>query len=153
MKIIQAEATEIGYRPPIQTWTMDFVPKGYVSLDDGVDTRIYYNAMGFVELILENGIVTGMTANEAAYQAYLAALPPEEVSDPVGQRERAYEEERLVEWPEGGGTYLTVTEAAQQWQYYAAEGNTANTVRLQELIAAAKAVIRERYPDAPADVG
>ena len=42
---------------------------------------------------------------------------------------------------------LTVTEAAQQWQYYAAEGNTAKTDKLTALIAEAKATIREKYPD------
>lgn len=59
-------------------------------------------------------------------------------------REQAYNSDPCVPWD---GSMLTVTEAAQLWQYYAAEGNTDKTDELTALIAAAKAEIRERWPE------
>lgn len=59
-------------------------------------------------------------------------------------REEAYNTQAIIEWH---GEMLTVTKAAQQWQYYAAEGNTEKTDELTALIAAAKQTIREQYPD------
>ena len=63
---------------------------------------------------------------------------------PAEQREAAYNSDAVIEW---GGDMLTVTQAAQQWEYYAAEGNADKTAALSTLIAAAKAEIREKYPD------
>lgn len=63
---------------------------------------------------------------------------------PAEQRERAYDTEPCVAW---GGEMLTVTQAAQQWAYYSAEGNAAKTDALTALIAAEKEKIREKYPD------
>lgn len=65
------------------------------------------------------------------------------VSNPSEQRETAYNTQPLIEWD---GETLTVTQAAQKWQYYAAEGST-RADELQALIAAAKQTIREQYPD------
>ena len=62
---------------------------------------------------------------------------------PAQQREEAYNTQPLVEWD---GDMLTVTQAAQKWQYYAAEGS-AKADELQTLITAAKQTIREQYPD------
>ena len=63
---------------------------------------------------------------------------------PAEQRERAYDTEPCVVWD---GDMLTVTQAAQQWAYYAAEGNTAKTDAITALIAAAKEKIRAEWPD------
>ena len=62
---------------------------------------------------------------------------------PAQQREETYNTQPIVEWE---GEKLTVTQAAQKWQYYAAEGST-KANELQVLIAAAKQTIREQYPD------
>ncbi len=62
---------------------------------------------------------------------------------PSEQREAAYNTQAVVEWD---SCLLTVTEAAQLWQYYAAEGNE-KAAQLQDLIAAAKQTIREQFPD------
>lgn len=70
-------------------------------------------------------------------------LPEEPTLTPAEQREAAYNTAKIIPWE--GGT-ITVTEAAQLWQYYAAEGNP-KAEQLQALIAAAKAEIREEYPD------
>ena len=59
-------------------------------------------------------------------------------------REEAYNTQTIIEFD---NSMLTVTEASQKWQYYAAEGNTTKTDELTALIAEAKASIREQYPD------
>lgn len=59
-------------------------------------------------------------------------------------RENAYNTKQVVEWD---GAVITVTEASNKWQYYAAEGNTEKAGKLTELIAEAKASIRKQYPD------
>ena len=63
---------------------------------------------------------------------------------PASWREQAYNTIPCVSF---GGAMLTVTQAAQQWAYYAAEGRTDKTDALTALIAAAKQSIREQYPD------
>ena len=62
----------------------------------------------------------------------------------AGKREKAYNTETVIAWE---GELITVTEASQLWQYYAAEGNTTKTGELTALIAEAKASIREQYQD------
>ncbi len=96
---------------------------------------VFFEYNGFV--IIRDGVVT---PNIEAWEAWKTSLPE---ANPAKQREEAYNTEKIIEW-EGG--LLTVTEAAQLWQYYAAEGSDqANT--LTDLIAEAKAAIREKYPD------
>lgn len=65
--------------------------------------------------------------------------------NPAQQREEAYNTQAVIEW---GNDMLTVTQAAQLWQYYAAEGDYEKTDELTGQIAAAKQTIREQYPDA-----
>lgn len=62
---------------------------------------------------------------------------------PAQLREAVYNTDPVIEWE---GESLTVTQAAQKWQYYASEGNDKATT-LQTLIAEAKAAIRAKYPD------
>lgn len=75
MMIIKREANEAGYRPPMLTWAGAILPDGFVQISDTVDTSIYYHAMGFLDLVAENDIVTSMTANSEAYQTYLDGIP------------------------------------------------------------------------------
>lgn len=70
-------------------------------------------------------------------------LPALETPSPIQQREEAYNTQPIIEWD---GEALTVTQAAQKWQYYAAEGSQ-KADELQVLISAAKESIREQYPD------
>ena len=58
-------------------------------------------------------------------------------------REEAYNTEKVIDW---NGEMITVTEASQLWQYYAAEGSV-KAEELQIFISEAKATIREKYPD------
>ena len=62
---------------------------------------------------------------------------------PSQMREEAYNTEKIISWD---GDLITVTEASQKWQYYAAEGSEKANA-LQSLIAEAKAEIRAKYPD------
>ena len=72
--------------------------------------------------------------------------PPSPVPEltPAQKREQTYNTEPIIEWE---GAYLTVTEAAQKWSYYAAEGDITKTQALTAKIAEAKQSIREKYPD------
>lgn len=80
---------------------------------------------------------------------YVPAMPPENLNTiviveiPSEQREKAYNTDAIIEWD---GKIITVTQAAQLWQYYAAEGND-KAVQLTTLISKAKQTIREMYPD------
>lgn len=69
---------------------------------------------------------------------YAPIIPPAQL------RENAYNTQAVIAWD---GEMLTVTEASQKWQYYAAEGNTDKTDELTALIAEAKSSIREQFPD------
>ena len=71
-------------------------------------------------------------------------LPDAPTLSPADQRETAYNTEKIIPWE---GDYITVTEAAQKWQYYAAEGSI-KAYDLQSLIVKAKEEIREKYPNA-----
>lgn len=96
--------------------------------------------------ICENGIMRDMTAEEiAAMEAEVALIAAENAKvPPAVHREQAYNTDSIIPW---GGEHITVTEAAQKWQYYAAEGNTEKMDALTAIIAAAKADIRAKYPD------
>ena len=76
------------------------------------------------------------------YGKYLAQAEANEKSATL-LRELAYNTEKTVTF---GGETMTVTEAAQLWQYYAAENNE-KANELSHLIAIEKKNIREKYPD------
>ena len=101
-----------------------------------------------------DGVIENIIVADEAFAEEIGALPYYEGAEigtayappgltPAEKREEAYNTEAIIEY---AGEMLTVTEAAQLWQYYAAEGN-AKADQLTVLIAAAKATIREKYPD------
>lgn len=115
--------------------------RGEIALPDSLLDR-YIATMGFAVLTLDGDTVVGIERNDDAYAAYIAEHPAY-AQTPAEQREEAYNTEHCISFD---GKMLTVTEAAQLWQYYAAEGNDkANT--LTDLIASAKEEIREKYKD------
>lgn len=87
MNIIQSEPNPRGSRPPIQTWSGPVPPAGYIEVPAGVDTSAMQTHAGFVDLTVEGGVVTDITGDDAAYQAYLESLPPE-VPEPPSELER-----------------------------------------------------------------
>lgn len=84
MNIIKLEPSATGSRPPIQSWSGTGIPEGYIEVPEGVDTSAMQDYMGFVDLTLdEDGVLTGITGNDEAYQAYLDSLPPETEPEPT----------------------------------------------------------------------
>ena len=73
---------------------------------------------------------------QGIYWEYIPFTPKE-------LREQAYETEKCIEWD---GTMMTIDEANDIFLKYYAEGNSKSD-ELTTLIAAAKEVIRERFPD------
>lgn len=103
----------------------------------------------------EGKVINTIVADEAFAQflrdtgkndVVLVEPEPSDVPTPAEQREAAYNTEDIIEWD---GEMLTVTQAAQKWQYYAAEGSP-KAEELTALIAEAKRTIREKYPDTEA---
>lgn len=76
MNIIQLAATEAGYRPSILEDWKYAIPSGYAAVAPDCDTSAMQTHCGHVDLTIEDGVVTAITGNDEAYQAYLDALPP-----------------------------------------------------------------------------
>lgn len=79
MMIIKIMADEHDSRPGLQSWPYEKLPEGYAWCPDEF-VEIFYstNPAGFVNIIVENNVVTEMTINQEAYDAYVAIYPPEE---------------------------------------------------------------------------
>lgn len=111
------------------------VPDGWAILQDDMETTNFPFGNITVDETQTPPVVTSWTPLPA---------PEPEKPTPAQQREEAYNTQAVIPWD---GSMITVTQASQKWQYYAAEGNTAKTDALTALIAEAKASIREQYPD------
>lgn len=85
MYIIKITPYENGARPPLQTWAGSVAPDGYAFCpDEFVDVFYSTDPAGFVNIAVENDIVTEMTINQEALDAYIASLPePEPEPEPV----------------------------------------------------------------------
>ena len=83
MNIIKIEPNATGSRPPIQEDWEYQIPDGYIEVPDTVDTSAMQTHMGFVDLAIEDGVLTGITGNDELYQAYLDSFPPETPPDPT----------------------------------------------------------------------
>lgn len=75
MQILQKAPLENGGYSVIQSWPGDAPPEGYVIVPDTLDTSVFYEFFGFVDLTIEGDTVTAMTGNQAALDAYKASLP------------------------------------------------------------------------------
>ena len=87
MQILQKAPLENGGYSVIQTWPGDVPPEGYVIVPDTLDTSVFYEFLGFVDLTIEGDTVTAMTGNQTALDAYKASLP-EPVDPPPTTEER-----------------------------------------------------------------
>lgn len=75
MQILQKTPLENGGHSAIQTCPGDVPPEGYVIVPDTLDTSVFYEFLGFVDLTIEGDTVTAMTGNQASLDAYKASLP------------------------------------------------------------------------------
>lgn len=75
MHILSRKLSENGGYSVIQTWPGDVPPEGYVIVPDTLDTSVFYEFLGFVDLTIEGDTVIAMTGNQAALDAYKASLP------------------------------------------------------------------------------
>lgn len=103
----------------------------------------YLEAKGFVNIEVRDDTVVSLTINQVAYDAYMSEHP-EYAPTPSEQRKHIYETEPLISWQ---GEILTIDEAEELFGHYFAEGKQETYETLQNLIAPAKAAIREQYPD------
>ena len=133
MRIIEITAQDNGAHRN-QTGTFSIIPSGWAVIPDDIETPNFPFGRVTVDDTKIPPVVTG----------WMAGIIPESESTPTQQRENAYNTQPCVEWDD---TMLTVTEASQKWQYYAAEGNTTKTDELTALIAEAKETIRNLYPN------
>lgn len=79
MYIIKKIANTDGSRPPIQSWNHEVLPNGYaVCPDEFIDVFYSTDPAGFVNIAVENDVVTSMEVNQEALDAYLASLPEPE---------------------------------------------------------------------------
>ena len=111
-------------------------PAGWAAIPDRMRCENF--PFGDVEVEEVNGVVT-----VTSWTPREIPTPVEPETSPAQLREEAYNTDPCIDWE--GGT-LTVTQAAQKWSYYAAEGSD-KAEKLQSKIAEAKAEIRAKYPD------
>lgn len=88
MYIIQLTAPSIGSRSALQTWSGNLPPEGYAFCPNEF-IEIFYstNPAGFVNIQVENNVVTSMEVNQEALDAYIASLPEPEPEQPTAQED------------------------------------------------------------------
>lgn len=133
MKIIEIAPLENGAHRN-QSDSFRTIPAGWAVIPDSMTTDNF----PFGEVVAEE--IDGIMTVTAWTPGVIPATP---TLAPVEQREKAYNEERIIEW---NGNMLTITEAATLWQYYAAEGSE-KAQALTSLIVKAKEAIRGKYPE------
>lgn len=91
MKIIQISANPSGSRPALQDWGSPVAPAGYALCpDEFFDVFYSTSPAGFVNITVENNVVTSMEVNQEALDAYIASLPepgPEVDPEPTAEEQ------------------------------------------------------------------
>ena len=134
MRIIEIKALDNGGHDNL-SGSFSTVPSGWAVIPNDMAIPNFPFGEVTVDETQTPPVVTGWTP---------LPIPEPEKPTPAQLREEAYNTQAVIPWD---GEMLTVTEASQKWQYYAAEVDTAKTDELTALIAEAKASIREQYPD------
>lgn len=135
MKIIEIAALSNGAHRNQTTNGPSVVPSGWAVVPAGMETPRFPFGEVAVETVDGVSTVTAWTPGN---------VPEPERKQPAQEREDAYNSEPVVEWE---GEMLTVTQASQKWQYYAAEGDMEQAAAITALIAQAKKEIRSQWPD------
>lgn len=92
MRIIKIEANPSGSRPPLQDWNDITPPEGYAFCPDEF-IGVFYSTTpaGFVNITIDDGVVTAIEVNQDALDAYLAENP---LADPT-ESIRAEKEDKI----------------------------------------------------------
>lgn len=122
MNIIQLPPSITGSRPPIQSWSSATPPSGYAAVAPDCDTSAMQTHKGHVDLTIESGVVTAITGNDEAYQAYLTSVAPDpevELAEAKATRIQqskadleAYLETHPITWTDG--KQYSITREKQQ---------------------------------------
>jgi hypothetical protein len=85
MYLIKLQADNNNSRPPLLEWHTTDIPEGYAICPNKFYDVFYMTevASGFVNITVENNIVTSMEVNQEALDAYIASLP--EPEEPVAE--------------------------------------------------------------------
>ena len=76
MYIIAREASSNGGRPPLQSWDHKFLPEGFAFCPDEFYDIFYSTSpAGFVNVTIEDDVVTGMAVATDKVDAYKEANP------------------------------------------------------------------------------
>lgn len=59
----------------IQSWDAPWLLEGYAFLPEELDTTVFYQYNGCVDLTIENNVVTAITPNMTAWEAWKATQP------------------------------------------------------------------------------
>ena len=83
MYIIKKTANKNGSRPPLQIWKKRSIPNGYaICPEEFYDVFYSTSPAGFVNITVDNDIVTSMEVNQTALNEYIASHndtePPEQ---------------------------------------------------------------------------
>lgn len=98
MNIIRLRANENGGYPPMQSWDSQWeIPEGHAAVPDELDTAVFYDHNGFVTLTVEEGVVTAMEPNTAAWEAWKAKYPPADPNQALAAEVRAKRDALLTE--------------------------------------------------------
>lgn len=72
MYIIKKTANEDGSRPPLQNWIAKNIPNGYaICPDEFYDVFYSTSPAGFVNITIDNDVVTSMEVNKSALNEYV----------------------------------------------------------------------------------
>jgi hypothetical protein len=81
MRLIKIEPRENGaHENQTLSISLSFVPEGIAIIPDDMELP---STFPFVNIVVEDGVVTEMTANQEAYDAAMNAPKPEPVKEPT----------------------------------------------------------------------
>ena len=79
MYIIKKTANEDGSRPPLQNWISKNIPNEYaICPDEFYDVFYSTSPAGFVNITVDNDVVTSMEVNKSALNEYVESHNDEE---------------------------------------------------------------------------
>lgn len=85
MLIIRIKANDNGSRPPVQEWPLRRLPKGYAVIPAAIDTDVFYESNGFVNLEVSDAdgwpVVVAMTKNTEAWEAWKESQTEEDTEE------------------------------------------------------------------------